>query len=82
MASYVTTRTELLTCANCGQKLSEHNIVAALEDAGYDPHQAKSEAWDAILDHFSVCCPGYTDEKGCEGYTMADRARTAYWVVH
>ena len=62
-------------CANCGQRLSEDNIRLALEDAGTHPQGID----DDELEHFSFCCPDYSDESGCPGYAPADEDKAADW---
>lgn len=62
-------------CSNCGWQLSEANILLALEDAG----EGLSKNPEA-LEHYSFCCPSYTDESGCQGYGTTDREQPAYWI--
>lgn len=65
-------------CSNCGMILSEENIALAIRDYGI------SEDLDQIseeeADHFSFCCPSYSDENGCQGYSLEDWEAPAYWI--
>lgn len=55
-------------CSNCGQILTEENIRFALEDAS-----------GLMQEELTFCCPTYTDEKGCLGYSKEDENKPAYW---
>lgn len=61
-------------CSNCGRSLTEEQIRLALEDAG----EVTGE--ESELDHYSFCCPNYSDESGCPDYSNADRSLPAYWI--
>lgn len=65
----------LTACSNCGQQLTEDNIMLALSDAGIDIND------EDMLDTVTLCCPSYTDKNGCLGYTSADRTERAYWSI-
>jgi len=63
-------------CSNCGQILSEENILLAINDSGAHP---EGEEW--IEEHMGFCCPTYSDGDGCKGYAAADREIAAYWMI-
>ena len=55
-------------CANCGTRIDDAMIDAALEDSGLD------------YDELAFCCPDYTEEHGCQGgETDSAGQRMAYW---
>lgn len=66
----------LQICSNCGQILSEENVILGIEDYGEDPEDISEDE----LDHLSFCCPGYSDESGCPGYSREDKSLAAYWI--
>jgi hypothetical protein len=50
------------------------NVVLALIDTGVGAETALEE-----IDRLTLCCPTYSDEGGCQGYSAADRDQPAYW---
>lgn len=67
-------------CNNCGHHLSKDNIVKSLED--YGAYNAEDMYEDnTIEDEAGVvfCCPSFTWEEGCKGYSKDDRELPAYW---
>lgn len=67
-------RQRITRCSNCGWNLSEENIRLAIEDYSSSPLSEEE------MDHLSFCCPSYSDEEGCKGYSRDDRALPAYWI--
>ena len=64
------------TCSNCGGSLTDENIRLALDDAGEDIGILTHEDFD----RYSFCCPTYSDEGGCLGYSREDQDKPAYWM--
>jgi hypothetical protein len=62
-------------CSNCGYEITKEQVFLALEDAGEDPLLAEAS------DHYSFCCPTYTDQRGCQGTAQADADEPAYWIL-
>lgn len=66
-------------CSNCGWQLTTENIANALFDAGVDPNDEATRDKTEAIDRLTLCCPGYSDESGCPGYSAEDREKAAYW---
>ena len=66
-------------CSNCGGHLTVGNIAAALVDVGIDPNEEETMQGCEEIDHLTFCCPTYTDDGGCLGYSSEDREQAAYW---
>ena len=66
-------------CSNCGWSLTPENIASGMEDAGLDPQAVETRGGREALDRLTFCCPTYTDEGGCLGYSSEDREKPAYW---
>lgn len=62
-------------CAQCGQFLSTANIIGALQEIGEDG------MYFYCARKVTFCCPGYTDEHGCPGYSTGDTSTAAYWYT-
>jgi len=66
-------------CSHCDMILTGENIAGALEDYGINPQNEETRQAIEEIDHITLCCPTYSDEKGCLGYSSEDREKAAYW---
>ena len=69
----------LTKCSNCGQQLTIENLARALMDAGLDPNAVETRESATEIDRLMLCCPTYSEERGCLGYSSEDKEKAAYW---
>lgn len=69
-------------CSNCGQHLSTENITNALLDLGVNPNEEETREKVAEVEKITLCCPTYSEETGCKGYSSEDKELAAYWSTH